>query len=63
MKFETRRVFDFIMGGCSGFCFFYGGFIGYSMGALMFVSFIIKVLRPILLEKLEEQIKMDEETE
>jgi len=61
MKFEPRRIMDFIMGICSGFCFFYGQFIGYALGTLMLVSFIINVYRQTMLDKIDEAVKEDKE--
>jgi hypothetical protein len=58
---EKRRVFDFIMGGCAGFCFFYGQFLGYALGALMLVSHVVMVYRQRMLESLDRQIKEDTE--
>lgn len=56
MRVEPRRIMDFIMGGCAGFCFFYGQFIGYSIGALMIVSFIVYAYRETMLKKIDEEV-------
>lgn len=54
---EQRRIFDFIMGGCSGFCFFYGDFIGYSIGSLMLVTHIVTVFRERMLKALDKNLE------
>jgi len=63
MQIEPRRVMDFIMGGCAGFCFFYGQFIGYAIGALMCVSFVVYAYRTKMLAKIDEEVKEDVEAE
>lgn len=59
MMIELRRVMDFIMGGCAGFCFFYGQFIGYSIGVLMIVSFVIYAYRETMLKKIDEEVSAE----
>lgn len=61
MKFEPRRVMDFIMGGCAGFCFFYGKFLGTAIGCLMVLTHVVLVYRDKMLNSLDESIKKDEE--
>lgn len=63
MKIEPRRIMDFIMGGCSGFCFFYGEFIGYALGTLMLVSFVIYAYREKMLAKIDADVALDKEEE
>jgi len=59
MKVNPRRIFDFIMGGCAGFCFFYGGFLAISIGCLMLLTFVINVWRPTLLKKIDKSLEED----
>lgn len=59
MKIEPRRIMDFIIGGCSGFCFFYGEFIGYAIGTLMLVSFIIYAYRTMMLESIDKEVAQE----
>jgi len=59
MKLEPRRIMDFIMGGCAGFCFFYGEFIGNSIGALMCISFVIYAYKTRMLAKIDEDVAKD----
>jgi len=63
MKIEPRRIMDFIMGACAGFCFFYGQFIGYALGSLMLVSFIVYAYRTRMLEAIDKEVKADKEKE
>lgn len=56
---EGRRIADFIMGVTTGFCFFYGTFIGYATGTLMLTSFVIYAYRARMLEKLDEEVAKD----
>lgn len=58
---EQRRIFDFIMGGCSGFCFFYGDFIGYSIGSLMLVTHIVTVFRDRMLKSLDKSLEEEKQ--
>jgi hypothetical protein len=60
---EKRRVFDFIMGGCAGFCFFHGQFIGYAIGTLMLVSFVIYAYRTKMLAKIDEEVAQEQKEE
>ena len=62
MKIEPRRIFDFIMGGCAGFCFFYGGFLATSVGVLMLITFVINVYRDTMLEKIDKSLEEDNGT-
>jgi Ca2+-dependent lipid-binding protein len=57
---EQRRIFDFIMGCCAGYLFFYGTFLGYSVGVLMVGTHIILVYRERMLKALDKSIKEDE---
>lgn len=59
MKFEARRIMDFIMGGCAGFCFFHGEFIGNAIGVLMIVSFLIYDYKNIILKSIDKTVKGD----
>jgi hypothetical protein len=61
MTGEIRKIMDFIMGGCSGFCIFYGGFLGYSVGILMLVTFIISAYRQRMLNSIDVSLKNSEE--
>jgi hypothetical protein len=63
MKFEPRRIMDFIMGGCAGFCFFYGQFIGYAIGSLMCVSFLVYAYRTRILSKIDEDVAKEVQEE
>lgn len=63
MKVNSRRIADFIMGGCAGFCFFYGQFLGTAIGSLMLFTFIILNYREAMLKKLDESIAKDEAEE
>jgi hypothetical protein len=56
---EARRIMDFIMGGCAGFCFFYGQFIGYSIGTLMVISFIVYAYRTRMLAQIDKDVQAD----
>jgi hypothetical protein len=57
---ELRRIFDFIMGSCAGYLFFYGTFLGHSVGVLMVATHIILVYRERMLKSLDKSIKEDE---
>lgn len=59
MHFEVRRIMDFVMGGCAGYCFFYGQFIGNSIGILMIVSFLIYDFQKIILADIDKSVKKD----
>lgn len=63
MMIEPRRIMDFIMGGCAGFCFFYGQFIGYAIGTLMLVSFVIYAYREKMLAKIDADVALDKKEE
>jgi len=54
---ELRRIFDFIMGTCAGFCFFYGEFIGYAVGSLMLLTFIITAFRERMLKSIDKSLE------
>lgn len=56
MHSEVRRLFDFIMGGCSGFCFFFGGLIGNGLGTLMLITFIVSAYRSRMLNKIDKDL-------
>ena len=59
MKNEIRKVMDFIMGGCAGFCFFLGGLLGYGLGSLMLLSFVISTYKQRMLNKIDQDVKND----
>lgn len=56
---EGRRIADFIMGGCAGFCFFIGGFLGYGIGGLMLLSHGVMVFRERMLNALNKDLEKD----
>lgn len=56
---EGRRIADLIMGGCMGFCFFTGGFLGYGIGGLMLLSHVVMVFRERILNHLNKSIEED----
>ena len=60
MKANTRRIADFIMGGCAGFCFFYGQFLGTAIGVMMVITHIVLIYRESLLVKIDKSIAEDE---
>jgi hypothetical protein len=60
---EGRRIADFIMGATTGFCFFYGTFIGYASGTLMLISFVIYDYRVRMMDKLDQEIAKDKREE
>jgi hypothetical protein len=60
MKVNPRRIMDFIMGSCAGFCFFYGHFLGTAIGSMMVITHIILVYRDKMLVAIDESIKEDE---
>jgi hypothetical protein len=60
MKVNSRRIMDFIMGGCAGFCFYYGQFLGTAIGVLMVITHIVLVYREKMLKSIDESIDRDE---
>jgi hypothetical protein len=60
---ELRRIFDFIMGCCAGFLYFYGDFLGYAVGTLMLVSFLVMTYRDRMLKFLDKSIEKYEQEE
>jgi hypothetical protein len=59
MKAEIRKVMDFIMGGCAGYCFFFGGILGNGLGILMILTFVISTYKTRMLTQIDKDIKAD----
>lgn len=59
MSNESRRIRDFIMGGCAGFCLFYGGIIGYGIGSIMLLTFGVTTYRERMLAQIDKDIERD----
>ena len=63
MKVNPRRIMDFIMGGCAGFCLFYGQFLGTAIGCMMVITHIVLVYRDKMLIAIDKSISEDETEE